>query len=193
MLHTKSTHTKELKMNMIVLKNLIDEEGIIFSYSGTVSQPILSSIAETIESELKNSDVDQKIIQNIFAIFTEQMHNIMSYSKERISKGNNRFESPGISVVGFDKERQKYFVESANIMESANKDHLIVLLDKINALNKDQLRAYYRVLRREGSGVHKRGAGLGFLEMAKKSSELLEYNITPLDSGRSFFEIKTFI
>ncbi len=180
-------------MNMLAFKKLIDDEGIIFSYSGTVSQAILSSMRETIENEFRHNEIDTNTIQNISAIFTEQMHNIMSYSKERIHKGDNRFESPGISVIGFDTQYQKYFVSSANVMDNADKQKLIDKLQKINTLGKLELRQYYRELRRNGREKHTRGAGLGFLEMAKKSSESLEYNITKIDNERSFFEIKVIL
>ncbi len=180
-------------MNMLTFKKLIDDDGIIFSYSGTISQSILASIGETIEKEFINSDVDVNTIHNIFAIFTEQMHNVMSYSKERIHKGNNQFESPGITVVGYDSVKQKYFVNSANIMDHEDEEKLIKKIEQINMLDKTELRQYYRELRRNGREKHSRGAGLGFLEMAKKSSEHLEYNITEIDSERSFFEIKVII
>jgi hypothetical protein len=178
---------------MLAFKKFIDEEGIIFSYSGTVSQAILSGIAETIEEEFMEFDIRIDTIHSIFAVFTEQMHNIMSYSKERISKGNNRFESPGISIVGFDRNKKKYFVSSANIMDNKDKEKLLKKLKKVNALDKTDLRKYYRELRKNGKEKHIRGAGLGFLEMAKKSSEQLEYNITHIDAERSFFEIKVTI
>ena len=180
-------------MNMLAFKKMIDDDGIIFSYSGTVSQSILSSIGETIENEFTNSDVDVNTIHNIFAIFTEQMHNVMSYSKERIQKGNNQFESPGITIVGYDSVKQKYFVSSANMMDRKDEKKLIDKLEKINKLEKTELRQYYRELRRNGREKHSRGAGLGFLEMAKKSSEYLEYNITTIDTEQSFFEIKVII
>jgi hypothetical protein len=60
-------------------------------------------------------------------------------------------------------------------------------------LDKTALREYYKELRRSGKETHSRGAGLGFLEMAKKSSLPIQYNISKLDQNRSFFEIKVYI
>lgn len=180
-------------MNMITLKELLDKEGVIFSFSGTISQNILSSIAETIEKELHATGISFSVIQNIFAVFTEQMQNIMSYSNERISMGNNAFESPGICVVGYDNSIGNYYVCSANIMSPDGESGLSAKLDKIIAMNKTELKGYYKELRRSGKQRHGRGAGLGFLEMAKKSSLPLQYTITNLDDSRSFFEIKVYI
>ena len=180
-------------MNMIMFKEILDKEGVIFSFSGTISQNILSAIAETIEKELHSSGLSYSLIQNIFAVFTEQMQNIMSYSNERIHLGDNAFESPGICVVGYDKDIGHYYVCSANIMDPVDGPELSTKLDKITAMDKKELREYYKMLRRSGKDIHGRGAGLGFLEMAKKSALPLQYAITQLDTSRAFFEIKIYI
>lgn len=180
-------------MNMITFKEILDKEGVLFSFSGTISQSVLSSIAETINKELHSSGISYALTQNIFAVFTEQMQNIMSYSHERICMGGNAFESPGICVVGYDQSMEHYYVCSANIISPSGENPLRKKLDKIIPMDKKELRAYYKELRRSGKETHGRGAGLGFLEMAKKSSLPMQYTITPLDNHRSFFEIKVYI
>lgn len=180
-------------MNMLTFKDILEREGVLFSFSGTVSQNILSSLAETLEKELNATGIAFTLIQNIFSIFTEQMQNIMSYSQERIHLGDNAFESPGICIVGYDQDRGHFFVSSANIIHPEDESKLSEKLDKIIPMKKSELREYYKVLRRSGREKHGRGAGLGLLEMAKKSALPMEYEITHLDEKRSFFEIKTYI
>lgn len=180
-------------MNMLAFKNTLEKEGILFSFSGTISQSILSSIAETLEKELYSTGIPFSLMQNIFAVFTEQMQNIMSYSYEHSHLGNNAFESPGICVVGYDQAKEHFFVSSANVMHPDTEPQLRIKLDKIISMNKSELREYYKVLRRSGKEKHSRGAGLGFLEMAKKSTLPIEYSISQLDKERSFFEIKVYL
>ena len=68
-----------------------------------------------------------------------------------------------------DQELQlNFFVSSANIMHPEDESKLSEKLDKIIPMKKDELREYYKALRRSGKEKHGRGAGLGFLEMAKK-------------------------
>ena len=107
--------------------------------------------------------------------------------------GDNAFESPGICIVGYDQKKEHFFVSSANIMHTKDESKLSKKLDKIIPMKKDELREYYKALRRSGKDKHGRGAGLGFLEMAKKSVLPMEYTITHLDEERSFFEIKTYL
>jgi hypothetical protein len=178
---------------MLLFKENLEREGIIFSFSGTISQNILSSIAETLEKELRSTGVSFVLIQNIFAVFTEQMQNIMSYSYEHIHLGDNALKSPGICVVGYDRAKKHFFVSSANVMHPDGELPLREKLDKMIAMDKIELREYYKILRRSGKEKHGRGAGLGFLEMAKKSSLPIEYAISHLDDKRSFFEIKVYL
>ena len=180
-------------MNMITFKEILDKEGIIFSFSGTISQSILSTIAETIEKELLTAGISFTLIQNIFAVFTEQMQNMMSYSHERIPLGDNAFESPGVCVVGYDKSVGHYYVCSANIVCIEDEPELREKLDKIIDMDKAELRQYYKELRRSGEKKHERGAGLGFLEMAKRSAFPMQYSMVHLENSRIFFEIKVYI
>ena len=180
-------------MTMFEFKNILEKEAIIFSFSGTISQPILSGIGETIQTDLDAMSMDTRVTMKIFAIFTEQMQNIMSYSKERRENQPNRHASPGICVVGFDDQKNKYYVHSANMMEDKDKAQIQKKIDYINSLDQEGVKQYYKELRRSGKDIHNRGAGLGFLEMAKRSSEPLDYYITPIDEERSFFEIKVYI
>jgi hypothetical protein len=129
----------------------------------------------------------------VFAIFTEQMQNVMSYSFDNISKSNNKYESLGISVMGFSREKNKYFVGSGNFIRIEDREKLLAKLNKINSLQKEDLKNYYKELRRNGKGLHNRGAGLGFLEMAKRASEPLDFKIIETESKELFFQLFVYI
>lgn len=180
-------------MDLQKLRETLQSEGVIFSFSGTISQQILTSIAETMEKKMESHGISNKTTQNLFGIFVEQMQNVISYSKERNIIEKNVFESPGIAVIGFDKNKEKYYVGSGNIMDINDKEKLLTKLDKINSLDEKGLKEYYRELRKSGKDKHNRGAGLGFLEMKKKSSEPLDYMIKPIGDTNAFFSIKTYI
>jgi len=180
-------------MEMYQLRTLLEKEGIIFSFSGTISQSIVSSVAETIEQELESIGTRTTTIHNIFAVLTEQMQNIMSHSRDKVEKAANIYESSGITLVGYDQRKEKYFVSSANVMNSAVQSEISKELDKINAMDSMSLKQYYKDLRRSGKAIHARGAGLGFLEMARKSSEALEYHFRDINDEQSFFEICVYI
>lgn len=180
-------------MDILRLKEYLEDEGVILSFSGKISQEIVTSLCETIEKELTAMQVQAKIIQNIFGILTEQMQNIMSYSRERIEKGDNRFVGFGLTVVGFDSDAEKYYVSSGNFMNVDDEVKVAAKIDKINQMDEAELKDYYRELRKSGRNKHERGAGLGFLEMKKKSSDPLQYEVKPTTDKGAFFSIKVYV
>jgi hypothetical protein len=54
------------------------------------------------------------------------------------------------------------------------------------------LKSLYKEIIKGGSGLtNKGGAGLGFVDMARKSGQKLEYEFEELGEGLSFFSLKT--
>jgi len=181
------------KIDLFHIKEFLDSHNIFFSFSGAISQNLLIDIGEGIESKLRDMSVENKIATNIFAIFTEQMQNVMNYSTNKIAFSSGVCEGTGIGVMGFSEEKCKYFVGSANFIEKESVEKIENKIRKINSLNRDQLRLYYREIRKSGRFKHDKGAGLGFLEMAKKSTEPLDYSIVHLENDKILFELFVYI
>ncbi len=180
-------------MDLFEFKKLLDAEGVIFSLSGTISQSILINVGEMLEKELEESGTRRNIIHNIFAVMTEQMQNVMSYSIDSRKTPDHFLESSGLFVTGYSREKEKYFVSSCNRMRPESSPMITERIDRINGMDKKQLKAYYREVRRSGRDRHDRGAGLGFIEMAKRSSEPIDYRISEISSEEAFFQITVYV
>ena len=76
-------------------------------------------------------------------------------------------------------------------IRSGNKDKKDISrrIDKINTSDEDELKKIYRDTITNGIFTEKGGAGLGFIEMAKITTNSLEYSFKNLDKGFSYFEI----
>jgi len=57
-------------------------------------------------------------------------------------------------------------------------------------MDKDELKIYYKERRRADREGDSKGAGIGFIEMARKSSQPLEFSFQKIDDKHSFFTIK---
>ncbi len=172
-------------IGLFKLRNELIENGIIFSFSGTLSQNIISSIAETFEEKMQKSNIKFSLIQNIFSVFIEQIQNILSYS--------NHLNDFSIIAIGFNKHLNKYYVLSGNMIGLDKKDKIKDRIEKVNSMDKKELRTHYKELRKSGKDTHKRGAGLGFVEMAKKSTEPIEFMFEDFDDKFTFFTLKVII
>jgi len=179
-------------MNISKIRNVMADEGIVFSFSGMISQSLTSFMVETAKLQLEEQGEDGKLIRNMFLIAIEQLQNIMSYSKDKDVQNGSNFTSPGVMVIGVDKEKNKYYINSSNQIIASDKNKVSEKIDHINSLEKDELRKYLREKLRSAEDKHDRGAGVGFIEMAKRSSEKLEYDFEEVDN-KLYFHIKTYI
>ena len=179
-------------MNISKIRQVMAEEGIVFSFSGMISQSLTSFMVETAKSQLDEKGEDSKMTRNMFLVTVEQLQNIMSYSKEKNIHDSCRYTSPGVVVIGYSNDKKKYYVNSSNEIGVDDKIKVSQKIDHINSLEKSELRKYLREKLRSAVDLHERGAGVGFIEMAKRSSEQLEYDFEEIDN-KLYFHIKTYI
>jgi len=67
------------------------------------------------------------------------------------------------------------------------------MLEEINSLDKEGLKQLYKKQMREGRLSDKGGAGLGFIDIARKTGNKLEYHFLPIDETSSFFLLSSSI
>jgi hypothetical protein len=60
-------------------------------------------------------------------------------------------------------------------------------LENINSLGKEELNDLYKKQIKEGRLSDKGGAGLGFIDIVRKTGKKLEYHFLPIDPNTSFF------
>lgn len=180
--------------NLYKFKNDLDNHGVILCFSGVVSQEILSTFAEMIESKFESEGfADMTAARNIFAIFVELTHNIISYSSNATVVGDNKKQSPGVIVIGRDAALSKFYIKSGNTIEASSQDKIAERIDSIKNLDKEELKTLYKEHRKSGKNTHGRGGGLGFLEIQRKASEPLEYTFNKIDDNNLFFCVQAIV
>jgi len=61
------------------------------------------------------------------------------------------------------------------------------LLDKFNSLNPDEIKEEYKKMIKESRLSEKAGAGLGFIDIVKKTGNNIEYHFEEVNNRTSFF------
>ena len=109
--------------------------------------------------------------------------NIIRYSDERLAQG-------GIGTVAIGHTSEGFVVEAINPMKSDNMLSLKENLDKLQKMQPKDLRKAYKQRLREGPPEGSKGAGLGFIEIARKSSKF-EFDF--VESPELLFVLKAWI
>jgi len=174
-------------INLYDYKQSLQEDGIIFSFSGPMSHDIIEGIGSAIRIKIgEGENGDRKAALKVFSIFVEQVENVINYSAEKDPIDSEL--SFGIVVIG--KKDDLFFISGGNKIEKSKKEQLETHLSKLALMDKDELKVYYKERRRAAKEGDSKGAGIGFIEMARKSSRPLEFSFQEIDENSTFFTIK---
>lgn len=181
-----------LARELFDIRSILRKQGIIFAYSGPVTETVLSGVGEAIKQKLVIDDADTKTLRSVFAVFVEQMQNMIHYSAEKMPKRIS--ESPftelryGILTIG--REGDDYVVHAGNLVVRSDVERLQLRLSEIRSMNKEELRALRKERLRSDPEEGSKGAGIGFMEIARRSSKPIEFDFTDVDDEHAFFALK---
>ncbi|MCG8309212.1 MAG: SiaB family protein kinase [Cytophagales bacterium] len=171
------------EMHQMMLKH-----NIILVYEGEFTQEITKSVLAMAERNMDSMGEEFGIKRKVFNVMVECLQNIVKHGEEYIS-GEIQINT-AIFMIG--KHKDSYIITSGNPVRDDLVNSLKEKLDQINSLDRDGLKALYKDIIKGSSGLtDKGGAGLGFVDMARKSGRKLEYEFESLGNGHSFFSLKT--
>ena len=159
---------------------------LILVYQGEFTQESTKSILAMAERNLDTTGEDSSIRRKVFNVMVEALQNIVKHSDELVD-GSIRNHA-AIFLIGRDEKR--YSIMSGNPIRKANIEKLNGALEKINSLDKDGLKDLYKEIIKNTTISEKGGAGLGFVDMARKSGEKLEYQFPEMNPEYAFFCLK---
>src|SRR6056297_2322138 len=83
------------------------------------------------------------------------------------------------SILLVTKSDQNYQIITGNIVKESKKEFLTDLLNRINRMDKKSLDQLYKKQLKEGHLSEKGGAGVGFIDIKRKTQNNLEYHFFP--------------
>ncbi len=165
-------------------KTMLDNS-LILVYEGEFTQEITKSVLAMAERNMDSSGEESTTKRKVFNVMVECLQNIVKHAAD--VKHNHS----AIFMVG--KHDNEYIIVSGNPIQKGGIDDLKERLDHINSLDKDGLKNLYKDIIKNTEISDKGGAGLGFVDMARKSGNKLEYDFIEMDSDSSFFCLKSSI
>jgi len=183
-----------LAKELFDFRKVINDQGIIFCYSGYITEPVLTGIGEALKQKLYLEEADKTTMRNIFAIFVEQMQNVIRYSAEceppdaEDSENELRY---GILNIG--TEDGKFFVTCGNKILQKDVERLSGRLGDLQEMSPEDLKALYKKKLRSPTEETSKGAGVGFIEIARRSSEIIDFGFLDIDEDHAFFALKAYV
>jgi hypothetical protein len=159
---------------------------LILVYEGDFTQETTKSILTMAERNLDSSGEEANIKRKVFNVMVEALQNIVKHSDELVDGVMKSHAA--IFLIG--REENRYSVMSGNAVRKTNISKLKEKLEKINSLDKEGLKELYKSIIKNTTISEKGGAGLGFVDMARKSGTKLEYEFPEMSTDYAFFCLK---
>jgi len=174
-------------MNFIYdLHRTMMSQKLILVYQGEFTQETTKSILAMAERNLDSTGEESSIKRKVFNVMVEALQNIVKHSDELVD--GEIHSHTAIFLIG--KESDKFSIMAGNPIRKGNVAGLEKKLEQINALDKDGLKELYKEIIKNTTISDKGGAGLGFVDMARKSGEKLEFEFPEMSPEYCFFCLK---
>jgi hypothetical protein len=160
------------------------EHEISLVYEGEITHQITKAFTSLTESNMAKEEESNMVQKKVFHVMVECLQNI---SKHADDFGSNEYLFSGRGIFLVAKGKDDYTVTTGNAVENDKIDGLKKMLEHINSLDKDELTELYKKQIKEGRLSDKGGAGLGFIDIKRKTGKNLEYHFLPINDDASFF------
>ncbi|HEX2968684.1 MAG TPA: SiaB family protein kinase [Bacteroidales bacterium] len=163
---------------------LMNENDIMLVYCGEFSQELNKTLLTFTERKFKSENVEDNTRRKIFNIMVELLQNI---SKNRIVKTEKTPDVSPVFILGASAD--DYILISSNLILNSKIAILKNRIEQVNSLDKEGLKLLYKEVRLNTAFSENSGAGIGIIDMARKSENKLEFSFDEMDREHSVFSL----
>lgn len=161
------------------VREMIAGEGLLFAYRGLVTGDNSALLLTLLDKEMELSEYAFVGRKRLFIFVLENLQNLTRHALKT--------EHDLMSLVVYCKTPEGYTITTGNAVQKPVEEELRKRLEQINSLDPEQIKEAYRMVLQDSSLSEKGGAGLGLLEMARKTGNRLDYAFRPIDRHLDFF------
>ena len=176
-------------MNFVYkLHQVMVEQKLTLVYDGEVNQEITKVFTAMTEKNLENSEDDYTTKQRVYHVMVECLQNICKHA-DNVDTGMPHVPGMGVFLVGYDDD--SYSITTGNVISNERVPGIKEILENINSLSIEEIKIMYRKKIKESRLSEKGGAGLGLIDIVKKTKNKFEFFFEPINDVTSFFILKT--
>jgi len=159
------------------------DKDISLHYRGPFMDEITSRIVDISETTIMESRGLPRVNRKVSFLLVECFQNIIKHSDG--GEGNYADQLPG--MFAFLNKGWLYAINSINPVGNHEVNYLKKAVDLVNTMDREVLKHIYQRQLQYAELNEKGGAGLGLIELARRSGQKLNYRFEPVDEQRSYF------
>ena len=152
-------------------------------FEGQITHQVMKALTGLVEEQLDEVE-DDRVLRRVYHVMVESLQNINRHAESYEYRGH---PYPGVGLVLVAKNKERFQVTTGNIVETGHVEELSMFLGKLNNMDPDGLDDLYKKQMRESLLSPKGGAGLGFIDIRRKTGNPLDYSFVSIDEETSFF------
>jgi hypothetical protein len=174
-------------MDLLKNKNIYDTN-IILMYKGEVTFDLVTSIIETLDGRISEMESNRVIRKKFYGAATECIQNLYHHMDEVAEESEQIDAYDAKSGLLLVTVRKKFYnIMTGNFIPNNKISVIQSKLDNINGLDKAGLKKLYKEILYNGEFSDKGTAGLGFVEIARKTGQKLSYEFHEVNNEYSYF------
>ncbi len=158
------------------------DDNLLFSYMGFLSNTMVINSIDLIERNIVKNKELKKIKRKLSFLMIESFQNIIRYGDTPEKRDDYLKEMFLVRNV-----KNHFYIVSVNLVENSKVKYVKEKLDNVNKLNNEELNKLYRKILTNNEFTDEGGAGLGFIEMARKTRQKLDFEFVKVDEKYSYF------
>ncbi len=181
---TKTLHLTDLnQMFYEIIKNEFDGYEILVMKINDFNEHSIDEILN--EVELKTGHLNKKLRKRTFFVSVELLQNLYRHAYNPFTEENSN-NKLGFYVLS-KKNDSATKIGTGNFVTLSQKQHLDKYLNKLKSLTLPELKELYFDILENKPRTHQGGSGLGFLEIAKKTSKNFDFKFLKYNLETYFF------
>lgn len=176
---------KDIILSKIIVNQSPDGD-FTYIYRGELEPLAMDYILMLTEKNFNEREKNSQTFKKVYFILVELLQNVTKYQE----KDNQLLSN---SIVRVQRTNKDYFLTVGNLISNAEKENLTERINKINALDQEQLLEFYKSVLLNGKYNAQGGAGLGLINIKRKAKHNLNFSFSTLDDQFSYFYFTSII
>lgn len=174
---------------------IAQQRNLIFYHKGYFSHSIVAAMSEVVKLQLEVAGVSASTRRKIFSSFIELSQNIVHYSCDSLPETTGPGGAIREGAMCISSEGEQHLMVCINPIATRAVNDLREKLEPLRNMSIEEIRQAYKLSLRADTPADSKGAGLGFLTMARDASAPLEFAFHPRqdDPATTLFCLKTII
>ena len=152
---------------------------VLLAYDGEVTQAVTRALSQQLEARMDQEQEEARVRKRVYHVAVESLQNI---SKHAALQDGAVSGFSGLGAFLVCRSGASYHVISGNAVYKNMRENLEQKLQRVNSLDQGGLNQLYKAQMLHGGELsEKGGAGLGFIDMARKTGNSLMYEFHAME------------